>query len=329
MLEDKGVLDKQEVERLKPHGSQPGILYGLCKVHKVVKDRIPPFRPILSAINTPSYQLAKFFVPILSELTKNEFVLKDSFAFATDIRSQNPDLFMTSFDIDSLFTNLPLDETIELCVKKTFGRKKKYKGFTKGEFKALLEFATKDALILFNGKYYEQIDGVAMGSPLGPHLANVFLCHWEEIWLNKCPIKFKPLYYKRYMDDTFLLFSSADDVKKFEKYINSRHKNMSFTYEVENDNKLSFLDILVTRENTFTTNVYRKPTFSGLYTNFHSYLPEKYKTGLLLTLLFRTYTICSDWSKIHAEIISLREIMLKNNFPGKFLDRWNFIGDRK
>ena len=254
-------------------------------------------------------------------MTKNEFALKDSFAFATDVRNQNPDLFMSSFDIDSLFTNLPLDETIELCVKKTFGRKKKFKGFTKDEFKTLLEFATKDALILFNGKYYEQIDGVAMGSPLGPCLANVFLCHWEEIWLKKCPIKFKPLYYKRYMDDTFLLFSSSEDVKKFDKYINSRHKSMSFTHEVENDNKLPFLDILVARENSFTTDMYRKPTFSGLYTNFHSFLPEKYKSGLVMTLLFRIFTICSDWSKIHEEIINLRKIMLKNNFPGKFLDK--------
>ena len=326
-LGEGGVLDLQEVGKLKPHGSQPGILYGLCKVHKVVKEGIPPFRPILSAINTPSYRLAKFFVPILSELTKNEFVLKDSFEFASDIRNQNPDLFMTSFDIDSLFTNLPLDETIELCVKKTFGRKKKFKGFTKIEFKTLLEFATKDALILFNGNYYEQTDGVSMGSPLGPTLANVFLCHWEEIWLKKCPTKFKPVYYKRYMDDTFLLFSSKDHYKKFFRYINSRHKNMSFTYEVENDDKLPFLDVLVCREscssqlNSFTTNIYRKPTFSGLYTNFHSFLPEKYKTGLFLTLLFRIYTLCSDWSKIHTEIINLRNIMLKNNFSGNFIDR--------
>ena len=93
---------------------------------------------------------------------------------------------------------------------------------------------------------------------------------------------------------------------------------MSFTYETESDNKLPFLDILVTRGNTFTTNIYRKPTFSGLYTNFHSFLPENYKTGLVLTLLFRIYTACSDWSKIHAEIIKLRNIMLRNNYPSSF-----------
>ena len=102
---------------------------------------------------------------------------------------------------------------------------------------------------------------------------------------------------------------------------------MSFTYEVETDNKLPFLDVLVSREScssqlkSFSTNIYRKPTFSGLYTNFHSFLPEKYKTGLVLTLLFRIYTLCSDWSKIHKEIINLRNIMLKNNFPAKFIDR--------
>ena len=67
------------------------------------------------------------------------------------------------------------------------------------------------------------------------------------------------------MDDTFLLFSTRDHIKKFVRLINSRHKNMSFTYEVENNDKLPFLDILVIREDKeFTTNIYRKPTFSGL-----------------------------------------------------------------
>ena len=97
---------------------------------------------------------------------------------------------------------------------------------------------------------------------------------------------------------------------------------MSFTYEVENDDKLPFLDILVTTEDKeFMTNIYIKPTFSCLYSSFHSFLPESYKTGLCLTLLFRTYTICSDWFKIHTEISKLRNILIKNNFPSKFIDR--------
>ena len=207
----------------------------------------PPFRPILSAINTPSYKIAKFLTPLLSNLTKNEFVSKDSFEFARVVRNQNPALYMASFDIDSLFTNVPLDETIDICVKKLYGRKKKYEGFTKEQFKKLLTLAVKNSCFLFNGEYYEQVDGVAMGSPLGPTLANIFLCHHEESWIKKCPKQFKPEYYNRYMDDTFLLFRSFDHVKKFFRYINSRHKNMSFTFEVENEGKLAFLDVLITR----------------------------------------------------------------------------------
>ena len=136
-----------------------------------------------------------------------------------------------------------------------------------------------DSFFIFNGTYYKQVDGVAMGSPLGPTLANIFLCHWEEIWIKKCPKQFKPEYYNRFMDDTFLLFSSENHVKKFHKYINTRHKNMTFTFEVEKNNKLAFLDVLVTRDVTFVTSLYRKPTFSGLYSNFESFMPDSYKKG--------------------------------------------------
>ena len=77
-LRSKEIITDPELERLTPHGSQPGVLYGLCKVHKKTLGKSPPFRPILSAIRTPSYELAKFLVPILSDLTKNKYVSKDS-----------------------------------------------------------------------------------------------------------------------------------------------------------------------------------------------------------------------------------------------------------
>ena len=95
---------------MAPVGSSPGVFYGLCKVHKQTPEghNCPPFRPILSAIGTVSYSLAKFLVPLLEPITKDH-VCKDSFSFAADIREQNPDLYMASFDVDSVFTNIPLD----------------------------------------------------------------------------------------------------------------------------------------------------------------------------------------------------------------------------
>ena len=149
----------------------------MCKVHKGTKpgEKSPPFRPILSAINPPSYKIAKFLVPMLSDLTKNKYVSKDSFEFAKNIREQNQEFFMASFDIDSLFTNVPLVETIEISVKKLFGKKKKYKGFSRQQFKKLLSLAVQDSFFLFDGTYYEQGDGVATGYPLGPTLGNIFV----------------------------------------------------------------------------------------------------------------------------------------------------------
>ena len=128
-LLDGGYLSKEEYKFILPVGSNPGILYGLCKVHKETDGEIPPFRPILSAIGTCSYNLSKYFVPILKEYTNNQYTINDSFSLAEDIKKQDASLFMASFDVKSLFTNIPLEETIELCVNKLYHRKRKVKGF--------------------------------------------------------------------------------------------------------------------------------------------------------------------------------------------------------
>ena len=119
ILETKKEISSEEYKDLSTSGSRPGIMYGLAKVHKTVTDGLPSFRPILSAIGTPTYKLAKFLVPILEPLTTNEYTIKDSFTFAEELQSFDLKLVMASFDIESLFTNIPLQETIVcglLCV---------------------------------------------------------------------------------------------------------------------------------------------------------------------------------------------------------------------
>ena len=150
-----------------------------------------------------------------------------------------------------------------------------------------------------------------MGSPLGPTLANLFLVKYETKWLKDCPIQLAPKYYRRYVDDVFLLFRAKDHVQKFFHYMNSRPAKKKFAFEEENDNKISFLDISITRtENKFTTSIFRKKTFSGVYLNFHSHLPTDYKKGLTDTLLHRSYNICSDYASFHQEILFLKYFVL-------------------
>ena len=97
--------------------------------------------------------------------------------------------------------------------------------------------------------FYTQVDGEAMVSPLGPSLANAFLSHHETKWLNDCPEKFKPVFYKSYVDDIFVLFKRPEHVKPFVDYMNSKNKNINFSFEAEKTRQMPLLDVNVFREN--------------------------------------------------------------------------------
>ena len=158
--------------------------------------------------------------------------------------------------------------------------------------------------------------------PLGPTLANAFLVHFEKNWLQNYPSHFKPHYYRWDANDIFVLFTSPKHLEAFRNFLNGRHANMSFTTEREKQNRMSFLDIAITREDkTFTTCVYRKPTFSGVYTHFDSFLPSTYKVGTVYTLVYRCFWICSSWSKLHNELFYLKETFLKNGCPEDFINK--------
>ena len=167
-----------------PQGLQPEVLYGLSRIHKLLVNNIPKLIPILSALNTGTYKWAKFFVPLLGDLTSNEYTLKDSFGFAKVICEQNSDLYMASLDADSLFTNVSLDETIGICTQGLFENESTVYGINKKEITEILSLTTEKSMILFDMEFYSQIDGVTMESLLGSILANAYLYHHEKKWLN-------------------------------------------------------------------------------------------------------------------------------------------------
>ena len=189
---------------LKPVGTRSGITYGLRQVHEDIIDNCPPFWPILSEINTRTYKLLKFLVPTLKSLTSNEYMVKDLFAFAEETVKQDSPFFMGNLDTDFLFTNIPPEETIDICFNALFETMEKVESLSKIEFKKLLSLATKETYFLFKWKLYKQADGVAMGSPLGLTLTNAFLVDFEKNWLQNCPSDLKLYYYQRYVHDIFL-----------------------------------------------------------------------------------------------------------------------------
>ena len=147
---------------------------------KEMRKYTKPVGSILSPLQTRTYNLAKFLVPVLDPLTKNEYTVKDTFHFAEKICEQDPSLSICSLDVDSLSTSIPLDEAIDQLFENT----DTIEDFTKSELKQLLCLATKESYFIFSGLLYKQIDGAAMGPPLGPSLANVFLSYHEKLVKN-------------------------------------------------------------------------------------------------------------------------------------------------
>jgi hypothetical protein len=320
-LRRQHIINESTAKSLTPTGTCIPRLYGLPKVHK----ENVPLRPILSMVNTPTYELAKFINHVLQPVRNvvSSKTIQDSFDFVNRIRSINlSNTYLCSFDISSLFTNVPLDETIayisRICEKSNIQLPINVEWLT-----ALIRLCTQNIQFRFNDKLYFQHDGVAMGSPLGPTLADIFVGYLETFVLQQQPSS--PVHYFRYVDDTFAVFASPDHVPSFLDNLNSLHSNLKFTHEVEVNNSLPFLDVLVHKTDTFPlTSIYRKPTWTGLYLHFLSYVPVNYKRNLVTNLFSRASKICSPIF-LEAEKVLLHKTLVANGYPPCFIDRHSKI----
>ena len=142
----------------------------------MVLNNTSKFRSILWAINTPTYSLAKYLNPRLSRITTNEFTVKNYFNFAEKVVNYVQNLCIASRDVESLFTNISLEETITNCVNDLFSNNFYSDKWSREDWSELLKLPTTESSFIFDHKHYNQIDRVTMGSPLSSH-TSTFLCH--------------------------------------------------------------------------------------------------------------------------------------------------------
>ena len=205
-------------------------------------DSFPKLCLIVSTIGTFNYKLARFLCDLCSPLVPNDYSCKDAFSFVSQIKYANlAKKFLVSYDVTSLFTNIPLKETIDIAINLIFNDNPNL-NITKKELKKLFLFATSQTHFIFNGKFYNQIDGVAMGSPLTPALANIFMGFYESRWLNEYNLN-KPKFYLRYVDDILAAFDKEQDSLNFLNILNKRHPNIKFTIEKQIKYSIAFLDV--------------------------------------------------------------------------------------
>ena len=167
----------------------------------------------------------------------------------------------------------------------------------------LLYLCTKNAHLTLN-KTYLQLNGVSMGSPLGPVLANIFMVELER---NIVPILSNDiLLWMRYVDNT-ICFIKLTSFNKVPGTLNSYYKNIRFIIEIETENKISFLDVLLIRNNSLiSTKVYRKNTNMDIYINWKSFALNNWKWGTLKTLVTRAFDICSTDEYLKEELEHIR-----------------------
>lgn len=220
-------------DKIYPSGSRPARMYGLPKVHKCKNEYdMPPFRPIVSSIGSYNYNLAKFLSDLISPHICSDYCTKDTFTFVEEINKVSTvDKYFVSYDVVSPFPNIPLEEIIEIALDQIYLYNREIK-IKRSDLKRLFLFATSETHFLLNGSFYDQVDGVAMGSPLAPILANLFLGHHEGKWLSEYNGE-PPIFYKRYVDDIIALFNNELEADNFLTYINIKASQYKIYFRKE------------------------------------------------------------------------------------------------
>ena len=226
-LKEKNFFNENKYNKLYSSSSAPARIYGTPKMHKFSSiNSFPKLRAIVSSIGIFNYNLARFLCDLLSPLVPNDYSCKDTFSFVSQIKNANlSKKFLVSYDVTSLFTNIPLQETIDIAINLIFNHNPNL-NITKKELKKLFLFATSQTHFIFNSKFYNQIDGVVMGSPLAPVLANIFMGFYKSKWLNEYNLKVNKSVYiaKQWYHKTLnnILFHVSSDALKDVYMLNYR-----------------------------------------------------------------------------------------------------------
>ena len=310
-LKANGEIDDVLFSKLKPRGSQPPRLYGLAKVHKPDV----PMRPVLSMPGSAYFKIAKQVTDWLSVVDECK-IQSSTQSISESLKSVEleEDEVIVSFDVTSLYTNVPVHEAIDICTELLFSGKYQLPPVNKNTFKTLLTISSSNVLMLAHDGYYRQRDGLAMGIPPAPPLANGWLSQYDP------RIKGDAKLFSRYMDD-IIRSILKDRIESKLLEINSIHTSLKFTIEKEQNASLPFLDMKIIRENgRLESTWYTKPTDTGLVMNFHSLAPMKYKRSVVTGFVHRIFRSCSTWTNFQESMDRAKQILDKNQYPRSFYD---------
>ena len=298
-----------QYRQLLPTSTVTPRFYGLPKVHKPGY----PLRPIVASRGSITYPVARHLASILSPLVgKNGYALKNSqdmVATLGQCKLEEDDV-LVSFDVTALFTKVPVSKSVDIIHSRLEGDTTlaTRTDITAAHLRDLLRICLETTYFVYDSTVYIQVEGAAMGSPVSPIVANLFMEWFEENAIQT--FMYEITIWKRYVDDTIVALDEAL-LEDFTAHINGIHPSIKFTREEEAERSLPMLDAMTTRspagELSFT--VYRKPTHTDQYLQFSSNQPLSHKLGVIRTLKHRCETICSTEEGKLQELEHLKRVL--------------------
>jgi hypothetical protein len=286
-------------------------------------------RPIVDYTGSMAYQTSKALAEILAPIVgKTPHHVINSRQLANDLAGvmiEEDDIF-NSHDVVSLFTNTPINKTLEI-IKTRLQKDKTLKNRTKlntDDIMELLQFVLTTTYFIFREDIYKQKFGAAMGSPVSPIIANLFMEWLEQEAIASAPITCKPKLWKRYVDDILEIIKKGT-TQQMTDHLNTVDKtgNIKFTHEEEVNGQIPFLDTLIVRKTDGSVKllIYRKKTHTDQYLNFSSQHPLHQKLGVIRTLFDRMNNIVTEEPDRVAEEKRIKEALGLCGYPKWAFDR--------
>lgn len=295
-------------------------LYGQMKIHK----ENAPIRPVISSISSPWYHLSKFLCAWFKTMTNfiPQHAVKNSFDLIERLdKLENVPYTarLTSFDVVSLYTRVPKQPAIKRML--IILEESKVDIETIKEFHELLRLCLDTNVCQFQGKIYQFKDGLQMGNPLSPLVADVFMDGFEAHAFQNSPQMVDVLFWARYVDDIICIYNcNATCLQAFLDTLNSYHPNIKFTLEVGGNN-INFLDLSISlvstssnsKRKTFQFNVYRKPTFTDTTIDGNSFHPYAHKNAAYFSMVHRLLSLPLNPENYNKELATIKLIARRNH----------------
>ena len=316
----EGKVPASLANELVPQSARMSQFYGLPKDHKPGM----PLRPVVSTCGSPSSNVSLLLERILNQLLK--FVpahLANTQECVRELCSLGHvpnDCIVASLDVVSLYSNIPIDESIDAAIELLDQHRREVDMFylTLSDVRQALMFVLESNYFAFGDAVYRQKKGLAMGNNLAPPMAIIFMSKLETEALALSPQK--PSLYRRYIDDCIVVWlHGMEQLLEFVEFMNSRHPDIKFTIDHTEQNaehNVSNLDLLISVENgNINWELFMKPSHSGVHLSFNSALPGEVKSSVAVEQFRRARRNASTEQGIQRGIEKIERLLRENDFP--------------